>query len=162
GQQNMRNCLIVVLLAFSLLIGVAVTGTVQASSKAKSTSKRASVNKRSNRNLKAGVRRHSTYNKFAARREMARRRAAAYRRAAIARARAVDNHLLRVAEEQITDDDPTGEDPEMRRVAVNALGDHPGTVVLMDPNTGRIYSIVNQHWALGKPFKPCSTIKLIT
>src|SRR5262249_13915200 len=48
------------------------------------------------------------------------------------------------------------------RIAVSALGGHPGTVVLMDPNNGRVYSIVNQHWALGKPFKPCSTIKLIT
>jgi membrane peptidoglycan carboxypeptidase len=32
----------------------------------------------------------------------------------------------------------------------------------MDPNTGRIYSIVNQQWALREGFKPCSTIKLVT
>jgi membrane peptidoglycan carboxypeptidase len=32
----------------------------------------------------------------------------------------------------------------------------------MDPMTGRVYSIVNQEWALRRGFKPCSTIKLVT
>ncbi len=31
----------------------------------------------------------------------------------------------------------------------------------MDPNTGRIYAIVNQQMAIGSPVKPCSTVKLI-
>ncbi|MCM3902894.1 MAG: penicillin-binding transpeptidase domain-containing protein, partial [Pyrinomonadaceae bacterium] len=44
----------------------------------------------------------------------------------------------------------------------NALGNHIGTAVVMDPMTGRIYSIVNQEWALRRGFKPCSTIKLVT
>jgi len=34
--------------------------------------------------------------------------------------------------------------------------------VVMDPLTGRVYSIVNQEWALRRGFKPCSTIKLVT
>src|SRR5258708_34580003 len=59
-------------------------------------------------------------------------------------------------------DNTLGEDPEVRRVAVNALGNHAGTVVVMDPLTGRVYSIVNQEWALRRGFKPCSTIKLVT
>ena len=62
----------------------------------------------------------------------------------------------------IAKDDLTGEDPEVRRVAVNALGHHAGTVVVMDPMTGRVYSVVNQEWALRRGFKPCSTIKLVT
>jgi cell division protein FtsI/penicillin-binding protein 2 len=62
----------------------------------------------------------------------------------------------------IAKDDTTGEDPEVRRVAVNALGHHAGTVVVMDPMTGRIYSVVNQEWGLRRGFKPCSTIKLVT
>ena len=62
----------------------------------------------------------------------------------------------------IAKDDITGEDPEVRRVAVNALGNHAGTVVVMDPMTGRVYSVVNQEWALRRGFKPCSTIKLVT
>jgi len=62
----------------------------------------------------------------------------------------------------ISRDDLTGEDPEVRRIAVNALGNHAGTVVVMDPMTGRVYSVVNQEWALRRGFKPCSTIKLVT
>ena len=47
----------------------------------------------------------------------------------------------------IAKDDTTGEDPEVRRVAVNALGNHAGTVVVMDPMSGRVYTVVNQEWA---------------
>ena len=92
----------------------------------------------------------------------ARRRAEAARRAAIARQRAIDNALRNEVQALIARDDITGEDMEVRRVAVNALGHHAGTVVVMDPMTGRVYSVVNQEWALRRGFKPCSTIKLVT
>ena len=92
----------------------------------------------------------------------ARRRAEAARRAAIARQRAIDNAMRSEVQAFIAKDDLTGEDMEVRRVAINALGHHAGTVVVMDPMTGRVYSIVNQEWALRRGFKPCSTIKLVT
>jgi len=92
----------------------------------------------------------------------ARRRAEAARRAAIARQRALDQAARNEAQSFIAKDDPAGEDPEVRRVAMNALGNHAGTVVVMDPKTGRVYSIVNQEWGLRRGFKPCSTIKLLT
>src|ERR1043165_7817761 len=92
----------------------------------------------------------------------ARRRAEAARRAAIARQRAIDKAMRDEVQSYIAKDDLTGEDPEVRRVAVNALGNHAGTVVVMDPMTGRVYSMVNQEWALRRGFKPCSTIKLVT
>jgi membrane peptidoglycan carboxypeptidase len=92
----------------------------------------------------------------------ARRRAEAARRAAIARQRALDQAARNEVQSYIAKDDPTGEDPEVRRIAVNALGNHAGTVVVMDPKTGRVYSIVNQEWGLRRGFKPCSTIKLLT
>jgi penicillin-binding protein 2 len=92
----------------------------------------------------------------------ARRRAEAARRAAIARQRALDQAARNEAQSFIAKDDPTGEDPEVRRVAMNALGNHAGTVVVMDPKTGRVYSIVNQEWGVRRGFKPCSTIKLVT
>ncbi|HKR13918.1 MAG TPA: penicillin-binding transpeptidase domain-containing protein [Pyrinomonadaceae bacterium] len=92
----------------------------------------------------------------------ARRRAEAARRAAIARQRAIDNALRNEVQALIAKDDISGEDMEVRRVAVNALGHHAGTVVVMDPMTGRVYSVVNQEWALRRGFKPCSTIKLVT
>lgn len=92
----------------------------------------------------------------------ARRRAEAARRAAIARQRAIDNALRNEVQGFIAKDNLAGEDLEVRRVAVNALGNHAGTVVVMDPLTGRVYSVVNQEWALRRGFKPCSTIKLVT
>jgi penicillin-binding protein 2 len=94
--------------------------------------------------------------------EEARRRAEAARLAAIARQRALDKAMRDEVQGMISRDDPSGEDPEVRRVAINALGNHAGTVVVMDPMNGRVYSIVNQEWALRRGFKPCSTIKLVT
>jgi cell division protein FtsI/penicillin-binding protein 2 len=53
-----------------------------------------------------------------------------------------------------------GEDLEIRRAAVEALGPYNGSIVVVDPNTGRILSMVNQRLALGSGFQPCSTVKL--
>jgi penicillin-binding protein 2 len=92
----------------------------------------------------------------------ARRRAEAARQAAIARQRAIDNAMRSEVQSLIAKDDMTGEDPEVRRVAIKALGFHAGTVVVMDPMSGRVYSVVNQEWGLRRGFKPCSTIKLVT
>jgi penicillin-binding protein 2 len=92
----------------------------------------------------------------------ARRRAEAARRAAIARQRAIDAAMRNEVQTFISRDLTAGEDPEVRRVAISALGNHAGTVVVMDPKTGRVYSLVNQEWGLRRGFKPCSTIKLVT
>src|SRR5436190_10853385 len=94
--------------------------------------------------------------------EEARRRAEAARQAAIARQRALDEGLRNEVQENIAKDNTVGEDLEVRKVAVEALGHHAGTVVVMDPRTGRVYTVVNQDWALRRGFKPCSTIKLVT
>ncbi|HXA51795.1 MAG TPA: penicillin-binding transpeptidase domain-containing protein [Candidatus Acidoferrum sp.] len=53
-----------------------------------------------------------------------------------------------------------GEDVEVRRAAVEALGDFNGSVVVVDPSSGRILTMVNQKIALGSGFQPCSTIKV--
>src|SRR6266704_5952308 len=94
--------------------------------------------------------------------EEARRRAEAARQAAIARQRAIDEGMRNEAESNIAKDNTTGEDLEVRKAAVEALGHHAGTVVVMDPKSGRVYTVVNQDWALRRGFKPCSTIKLVT
>ena len=98
------------------------------------------------------------------RREMeeARRRAEAIRQAAIARQRALDEGLRNEVQANIAKDNTLGEDLEVRSAAIAALGNHAGTVVVMDPKTGRIYTVVNQDWGLRRGFKPCSTIKLVT
>jgi cell division protein FtsI/penicillin-binding protein 2 len=55
-----------------------------------------------------------------------------------------------------------GEDLLVRRAAVDALGPYNGSVVVADPQTGRILTIVNQKLALGSGFQPCSTVKIVT
>lgn len=54
-----------------------------------------------------------------------------------------------------------GEDLMVRRAAVAALGPFNGTVVVADPETGRVLTIVNQKLALSGAYYPCSTIKLV-
>ena len=62
----------------------------------------------------------------------------------------------------IARDSTEGEDLEARRAAISALGGHAGTVVVMEAQTGKVLTIVNQDWGIRKSFKPCSTIKLVT
>jgi cell division protein FtsI/penicillin-binding protein 2 len=57
-------------------------------------------------------------------------------------------------------DNVDGEDLQIRRAAVEALGPYNGSVVVVDPNDGRILSMVNQKIALSSGFQPCSTIKV--
>jgi cell division protein FtsI/penicillin-binding protein 2 len=53
-----------------------------------------------------------------------------------------------------------GDDLTIRRAAVEALGPYNGSVVVVDPETGRVMTMVNQRVALGSGFQPCSTIKV--
>ncbi|MGH9743760.1 MAG: penicillin-binding transpeptidase domain-containing protein [Candidatus Acidiferrum sp.] len=53
----------------------------------------------------------------------------------------------------------TYDDPMVRAAAVEALGRYNGSVVAVDPNTGRILTVVNQKIAFGDGYIPCSTIK---
>ena len=59
-------------------------------------------------------------------------------------------------------DNVDGEDLAVRRAAVQALGTENGSVVVVDPSSGRILTMVNQKLALESGFIPCSTIKLVT
>jgi penicillin-binding protein 2 len=58
-------------------------------------------------------------------------------------------------------DNIDGEDLVVRKAAVDALGPYNGTVVVSDPQTGRILTMVNQKLALKGAFQPCSTVKIV-
>ncbi|HKM90364.1 MAG TPA: penicillin-binding transpeptidase domain-containing protein [Candidatus Acidoferrales bacterium] len=59
-----------------------------------------------------------------------------------------------------TKDDVAGyDDPVVREAAVDALGHEDGGVVVVDPNSGRILSAVNQPLVFSVSYIPCSTIK---
>ena len=51
------------------------------------------------------------------------------------------------------------DDPVVRQAAVEGLGRYNGAVVAVDPNTGRVLTVVNQKIAFGEGYIPCSTIK---
>src|SRR5271168_2175488 len=53
-----------------------------------------------------------------------------------------------------------GEDPVVRNAALGALGKMNGTVLAIEPTSGRILAMVNQRLALSSGAEPCSTIKL--
>ncbi len=53
-----------------------------------------------------------------------------------------------------------GEDLTIRKAAADALGPLNGSVVVVDPTSGRILTMINQPLTLGGGFQPCSTIKV--
>src|SRR5207245_8177016 len=60
----------------------------------------------------------------------------------------------------IEGDVTAGEDPVVRQAALDALGNMNGTVLAVEPTSGRILAMVNQKMALSSGAQPCSTIKL--
>lgn len=91
-----------------------------------------------------------------------RRRREQAAREARARAIAFERGLRTETVANINSDNAEGEDLQLRRAAVNALGSRAGTVVVMEAQTGKILTIVNQDWAVRNSYRPCSTIKLVT
>jgi len=83
-------------------------------------------------------------------------------REARARKLAFERGLRTETENNIANDITEGEDLRVRRAAVEALGNRAGTVVVMESQTGKVLTMVNQDWAIRNSFKPCSTIKLVT
>ncbi len=94
--------------------------------------------------------------------EAERRRREQARREAIARAIAFERGLRTETVANISKDATEGEDLNIRAAAVNALGENAGSVVVMEAQTGKVVTIVNQDWAVRSGIKPCSTIKLVT
>lgn len=56
-------------------------------------------------------------------------------------------------------DNAGGDDPIIREAALDALGTLNGSMVVVNPNSGRVLTIVNQKLALTSGFTPCSTFK---
>jgi len=60
--------------------------------------------------------------------------------------------------------DPTSNeiDQRLQRAATFALGDRRGTIIVMDPQTGRVRAVVNPELAFTKAFPPGSAVKPFT
>ena len=82
-------------------------------------------------------------------------------KSAVARKVPVENWKEPSFADSTMGDNIEGEDLVIRRAAVDALGPFNGSIVVSDPQSGRILTIVNQKLALRSGFQPCSTIKLV-
>jgi beta-lactamase class D len=63
-------------------------------------------------------------------------------------------------DDKFDSDVTAGEDPVVRQAAIDALGNMNGTVLAIEPTSGRVLAMVNQKLALSSGAQPCSTIKL--
>jgi membrane peptidoglycan carboxypeptidase len=135
----------------------------------RSTSSTAAARRTASRALAA----RATSSRLTVRKPAADRTSSAHIAATTARAhavRAVRRTRRHVTYERFTassfTDDPTlgdvtaGEDPVVRAAAIEALGDMNGTVLAIEPSSGRILAMVNQKLALSSGAEPCSTIKI--
>ncbi len=132
-----------------------------ADSKAKDTKNKKDTKKSTESKKEAAERRRKEEERRQAALAEQRRREQA-RREAIARQQAFIRGLRTETESNIANDKTDGEDLAIRNVAINALGGHAGSVVVMEAQTGKVLTIVNQNWAVRSTIRPCSTIKLVT
>lgn len=96
-------------------------------------------------------------------RTLAKGRASRTRSARLRRRRNFERFYTSSFADGTSDGDVTaGEDPVVRQAALEALGNLNGTVVAIEPTSGRILAMVNQKLALSSGAQPCSTIKLST
>ncbi len=117
-----------------------------------------SLNSRKPKSTKVTESQHATQRMH----RLARSRAARTRNASLRRRhRYYERFYTSSFADEIADRDITaGEDPVVRQAAMEALGNMNGTVVAIEPTSGRILAMVNQPLALSSGAQPCSTIKL--
>ncbi len=70
--------------------------------------------------------------------------------------------LFASVSEWLNEDSEDRVDQSLQLAATSALGDRSGTVIIMDPQTGRIRAVVNSKLAFEEAFRPGSTIKPFT
>jgi penicillin-binding protein 2 len=92
---------------------------------------------------------------------LARRRSRRVIRTAHRRRRYYEHFTASSFMDDVTEGDVTaGEDPVVRQAAIDALGNMNGTMLAIEPTSGRVLAMVNQKLALSSGAQPCSTIKL--
>jgi penicillin-binding protein 2 len=126
---------------------------------AASVNTRALTGKSKSQKVAENARARRRMNRLASRRAVtpASRRTATHRR----RHRFYERFYTSSYAEDIAEGDVTaGEDPVVRQAAIDALGNMNGTVVAIEPTSGRILAMVNQKLALSSGAQPCSTIKV--
>ena len=143
------------ILRFLLLATILLAATMF--SNAANVSTRSLTGKSKSQKLAENQRARRRMTHLARSRSVTSRRTAVHRR----RHRYYERFYTSSFAEDITEGDITqGEDPVVRQAAIDALGNMNGTVVAMEPTSGRILAMVNQKLALSSGAQPCSTIKV--
>ena len=156
-----RRCLRLVAVVGGLLLTPAIWAAhvdphALNNSKSKST-KKVSETQHTRRRMRHLARGRSS----AAHRATVRRASAGTPRVTSARHRYHERFFMSSFAEGIAAGDITeGEDLVVRQAAIDALGNMNGTVVAIEPTSGRVLAMVNQKLALSSGAQPCSTIKL--
>lgn len=145
-----RRTLSPVLILTIALVATAGAGFAAASGRAAAEKKPAAAKKATARK-KSSISKKSTPSALTSRVSQTRKRSRRVRRSP---------WTVPTFAESTTGDRVDGDDLTVRRAAVEALGPYNGTVVAVDPDTGRVLTMVNQRVALTSGFQPCSTIKI--
>jgi penicillin-binding protein 2 len=144
----------------STFIGIVISVVLLASAdgNAASVSTRSLTNKSKSQKVSEAPRARKRLTRLArSRAHRARVVTAAHRR----RHRYYEHFTANSFADEVGDGDVTaGEDVVVRQAAVNALGNMNGTILAIEPTSGRILAMVNQKLALSSGAQPCSTIKL--
>jgi penicillin-binding protein 2 len=147
---RVKNLLRLVLTVVSclVLVGMSWAAHINTHSPSKSKSQKINESQRTRRRIRG----------------LARSRSANVRRVSLSRRRHRYHERFTmssfVAQDTTSGDVIGGEDPVVRQAAIDALGNMNGTVVAIEPTSGRILAMVNQKLALSSGAQPCSTIKL--
>ncbi len=147
---RVKNLLRLVLTVVSCLVlaGMSWAAHINTHSPSKSKSQKINESQRTRRRIRG----------------LARSRSANIRRVSLSRRRHRYHERFTmssfVAQDTTSGDVIGGEDPVVRQAAIDALGNMNGTVVAIEPTSGRVLAMVNQKLALSSGAQPCSTIKL--
>jgi len=114
---------------------------------------------RASSRARSSLKNPSTSKLHTARKQESASRFAASRRHSRRRLRGDGGYRFSSFGDPAAEDNPIGDDPAVRQAALTALGNWNGSLVAVDPNNGRVLSIVNQKLALSSGFTPCSTFK---
>jgi membrane carboxypeptidase/penicillin-binding protein len=141
---------------FLLLPMAAPAATISAQHSSKSHSKSPKISESSSARKKMANNRHSSKTTASRNRSTRVVYSSKYKRHKYYERFSGNSFALDQTEGDIT----AGEDPIVRAAAIDALGDMNGTIVAIDPDSGRILAMVNQKMALSAGGQPCSTIKV--
>ena len=149
-SQRVKRLSVGIALIASLFLGaMSLAATINTQPSSKPKSKHVTESQRTRRRMRRMVRTHAVVRSRQARALHPRRRRY-YERF----------YASSFADDVATGDVTAGEDMVVRQAAIDALGNMNGTVVAVEPTSGRILAMVNQKLALSSGAQPCSTIKL--